>query len=83
MIGSGLLGGPSYYDKDRGIAVVERLGEIFELSMIIGGFAQHDEFKSLGDVLFGHVPVSTFVGSLATPLRLIATTSNWHRADRR
>ena len=82
MIGSGLLGGPSYYDKDRGIAVVEPLGAIFELS-IIGGFAQHDEFKSLGDVLFGHVPVSTFVGSLATPLRLIATTSNWHRADRR
>jgi len=66
--------------KDRGIVVVERLGENFELSLI-GDFAQHEEFKSLGDKLFSQVPVSTFVGSLATPLRRVATTSNWPSAD--
>jgi len=60
-----LIAGLAYYGKQRGIIIVERLGENFEL-MMIGGFSQHEEFMALGEKLFAHVPVSLFVGSIGS-----------------
>ncbi|MGO9605117.1 MAG: hypothetical protein ACLQAT_17310 [Candidatus Binataceae bacterium] len=67
-----LLGGLAFYQKDRGIIIVERLGENFEIALI-GGFAQHAEYRTLGEVLFANVPVSEFVGSLATGPRRVSS----------
>jgi len=70
-----LLGGLAFYQKDRGTIIVERLGENFEV-MLIGGFAQHAEYRALGERLFAHVPVSKFVGSLAAGPQRVATTAS-------
>ena len=59
-----LLGGLAFYQKKRGIVIVERLGENFELALV-DGFSQHDEFKALGATLFARAAVSPFVGSLS------------------
>ena len=66
-----LIAGLAYYGKQRGIIIVERLGENFELVMI-GGFSQHEEFKALGEKLFAHVKVSLFLGSIGSGPQRVA-----------
>jgi hypothetical protein len=69
-----LVGGLAFYQKERGIVIVERLGENFEVALI-GGFAGHAEYRKLGETLFAKVPVSEFVGSLAAGPQRVATTA--------
>jgi hypothetical protein len=66
-----LVGGLAFYQKERGIIIVERLGENFEVALI-GGFTQHAEYRALGERLFANVSVSEFVGSLATGPQRVA-----------
>jgi hypothetical protein len=60
-----LTAGLTYYGKQRGMIIVERLGENFELAMA-DGFSQHEQFKALGERLFAHLRVSLYVGSISS-----------------
>jgi hypothetical protein len=60
-----LIAGLAYYDKQRGIIIVERLGENFEL-MMVDGFSTHEQFKAIGEKMFAHLKVSLHVGSISS-----------------
>jgi hypothetical protein len=62
-----LVGALSFYEKERGLIVVDRIGENLEFSMI-EGFRQHAEYRELGNALFGSVSVTTFEGSVSAEL---------------
>jgi hypothetical protein len=71
-----LTAGLAYYGKQRGIIIVERLGENFELAMR-DGFSQHEQFKALGEKMFGHLKVSVHVGSISSgPQRVSQSNVN-------
>lgn len=64
-----LVGGLAFFEKERGIIVVDRIGETLEFPMI-DGFRQHAEYRAIRIKLFGATPVRTYVGSLSADLEL-------------
>jgi hypothetical protein len=62
-----LVGGLAFYGKERGIAIVARQGENFEV-MLMAGIQPTKESLAVGKARFGSLRVSRFIGSIVSDL---------------